>query len=335
MSSSPSNRLAGSLLGLALGDALGSVVEARPAEDAQRYVEEYLRAGRAGERGFAEFSFGQYSDDTQLTRELLISLAEQGRLDPEDYAGRIAILVRDDRLIRGGRATTASARRILAGVAWDRAGEPPPYAGNGAAMRSGPLGALWPEDLERVREAALQQARVTHLDPRAAAGSVAIAGAAALAARRAPLDPIAFLQELRALVQPVEGEMAASIGSIAEWLALPVTEASRHLAQSGVEPGGLVRWLGISSLVTTSVCWSLYSFLRSPDDYWQTLCTAIEVGGDTDTVASMAGSIAGARSGLAALPTQLIGRLNDRGEWDGLALQALAIRCAERMAVRP
>jgi ADP-ribosylglycohydrolase len=333
---SPSpDAVAGSLLGLALGDALGSVVEARPAEDAQRYVEEYLRAGRAGERGFGEFPFGQYSDDTQLTRELLISLVEQGRLDPEDYAGRIAVLVRDDRLIRGGRATTASARRILAGVAWDRAGEPPPYAGNGAAMRSGPLGAIWPDDLEQVREAALQQARITHLDPRAAAGAVAIAGAAALAARRTPIDPILFLQELRELVQPIEGEVAARIGGIAELLALPLTEAARHLAQSGVEPGSLVRWLGISSLVTTSVCWSLYSFLRSPDDYWQTLCTAIEVGGDTDTVAGMAGSIAGARVGLAALPTALIGRLNDRGEWDGSALHALAIRCAERMAVRP
>jgi len=332
MSRSPADHLAGSLLGLALGDALGSVVEARPAEEAQRYVAEYLNAGRAGERGFAEFPFGQYSDDTQLTRELLISLAERGRVDPEDYAGRIAVLVRDDRLIRGGRATTGAARRILAGAAWDRAGEPAPYAGNGAAMRSGPLGALWPEDLERVREAALQQARVTHLDPRAAAGAVAIAGAAALAARRTPLDPIRFLRELEELVQPVEGGMAARIGGITDWLAMPLTQAVWHLTQSGVEPGGLVRWLGISAHVTTSVCWSLYAFLRSPDHYWQTLCTAIEVGGDTDTVASMAGSIAGARVGLAALPTDLIGQLNDRGEWDGSALQALAIRCAERMA---
>jgi ADP-ribosylglycohydrolase len=333
---SPSpDALAGSFLGLALGDAIGSVVEARPAEDAERYVAEYLNGGRAGERGFAEFPFGQYSDDTQLTRELLISLAERGRLDPEDYAGRIAALVREDRLIRGGRATTGAARRILAGAAWDRAGEPAPYAGNGAAMRSGPLGALWPDDLERVREVALQQARVTHLDPRAAAGAVAIAGAAALAARRTPLDPIPFLQELSELVQPVEGEMAARIAGIADWLGLPLMDAVRHLGQSGFEPGALVRWLGISSHVTASVCWSLYTFLCSPNDYWQTLCAAIVVGGDTDTVASMAGSIAGARVGLRALPTKLIGQLNDRGEWDGSALEALAIRCAERMAVGP
>ncbi len=327
-----SSSLPGSLLGLALGDALGSVVEARPAEDAQRYVTQYLRTGRAAERGFGEFPFGQYSDDTQLTRELLISLAEQGRMDPADFAGRVAVLVRDERLIRGGRATTGSARRILAGAAWDRAGEPAPYAGNGAAMRSGPLGALWPDDLPRVREATLAQARVTHLDPRAAAGAVAVAGAVALASRRAPIEALAFLRALQELVEPVEGSLAGVIGGMADWIGLALPEATRHLAQSGLEPGGLVRWLGVSSLVTASVCWSLYSFLRSPDDYWQTICTAIEVGGDTDTLAGMAGAMAGARVGLAALPTDLLGRLNDRGEWDGSALEALAVRCAERLA---
>jgi ADP-ribosylglycohydrolase len=329
-----SSRLPASLLGLALGDALGSVVEARPAEDAQRYVTQYLRAGRAGERGFGEFPFGQYSDDTQLTRELLISLAERGRMDPADFAGRVAALVRDERLIRGGRATTGSARRILAGTAWNRAGEPAPYAGNGAAMRSGPLGALWPDDLPRVREATLAQARVTHLDPRAAAGAVAVAGAVALASRRTPIEALAFLRAVQELVEPVDGSVAGVIGGMADWIGLALPGATRHLAQSGLEPGGLVRWLGISSLVTASVCWSLYSFLRSPDDYWQTICTAIEVGGDTDTLAGMAGAMAGARVGLAALPTDLLGRLNDRGEWDGSALEALAVRCAERLAER-
>ena len=67
--------LEGTLLGLALGDALGFVVEAEPPETAREYVATVLRAGRAGERHHARFPFGQYSDDTQLARELLLLAA--------------------------------------------------------------------------------------------------------------------------------------------------------------------------------------------------------------------------------------------------------------------
>ncbi len=73
----------------------------------------------------------------------------------------------------------------------------------------------------------------------------------------------------------------------------------------------------MSSEVTGSVCWSLYAFLRSPDDYWETICTAIGAGGDTDTTAAMAGGIVGARLGLKGLPQELLARLNDQGDMEG------------------
>src|SRR5688572_29338136 len=78
--------LTGCLLGQALGDALGFVVEARPFEVARRYVDHYLRAGRAGDLAHPEFGFGQYSDDTQLARELLLSVVEAGEWSPEKFA---------------------------------------------------------------------------------------------------------------------------------------------------------------------------------------------------------------------------------------------------------
>jgi ADP-ribosylglycohydrolase len=61
--------------------------------------------------------------------------------------------------------------------------------------------------------------------------------------------------------------------------------------------------------------WSLYAFLRSPEDYWETVCTAIAVGGDVDTTAAMAGAISGAYLGLEAIPAHLVRRLTDRGTW--------------------
>jgi ADP-ribosylglycohydrolase len=88
-------------------------------------------------------------------------------------------------------------------------------------------------------------------------------------------------------------------------------------------------WRGVSSEVTGSVCWSLYAFLRSPDDYWETVCTAIGAGGDTDTTAAMAGGILGARVGVKGLPQELLARLNDQGEWRVAQLISLAERCYE------
>src|SRR5919199_183372 len=87
------------------------------------------------------------------------------------------------------------------------------------------------------------------------------------------------------------------------------------------------RWEGISASVLPSVLWSLYSFLRSPDDYWETVCTTIAVGGDTDTMAAMAGAISGAHLGPSQLPRGLVSRLNDRGEWNAEALTRLARDC--------
>jgi ADP-ribosylglycohydrolase len=105
-------------------------------------------------------------------------------------------------------------------------------------------------------------------------------------------------------------------------------DAARHLHASGLDPAHSKQWQGISAFVTPSVLWSLYAFLRSPDDYWETICTAIAVGGDTDTMAAMAGAISGARVGVDALPSDLLERINDQEEWGAPALAELARICS-------
>src|SRR5688572_8673305 len=103
--------LRGCLLGQALGDALGFVVEARPYEVARDYVESYLRAGRAGELAHPHFPFGQYSDDTQLARELLLSVVDAGAWNPESFARRVADLFGTGRDVGAGPGTRAAAAR--------------------------------------------------------------------------------------------------------------------------------------------------------------------------------------------------------------------------------
>lgn len=74
--------------------------------------------------------------------------------------------------------------------------------------------------------------------------------------------------------------------------------------------------------------WSLYSFLRTPEDYWTTICTAIAVGGDVDTTAAMAGAISGAHLGLGCVPVELAQALNDQGSWTYSELVSLANEAA-------
>lgn len=310
-------QFAGSLIGQCLGDALGFVVEGSSPERCREYVEGFLKKGRAGERARTSFEFGQYSDDSQLARELLQSYKEcTGKFEPARYAERIEIIFAENRIVGPGRSTQEAARRLAEGVPWDEAGTPPPAAGNGSAMRAGPVGLLFFDDPERMIEAAKDQGRITHQDQQCSAGAVAIAGAVTLAATSERIDPAQFLSELAGWVKQVDEPTAASIGQLIGWVGLRregAAEFITRLDRTNEESGGEER--GITPFVTSSVLWSLYSFLTSPDDYWETICTAITVGGDVDTTAAMAGAMSGAFLGIDAIPENLARCINDRSTW--------------------
>ena len=322
--------LTGCILGQALGDALGFVVEARPPEVARAYVDEYLTAGQAGQLAHPEFPFGQYSDDTQLARELVSSFVEARGWNPADFARRMAAVFAEGRDVGAGPGTRAAAARLLAGTPWTRSGTPAPYAGNGSAMRAAPLGLLFGGSTKPMIEATLEQSLMTHLDPRCSAGALAVAGAVSIAARPEPVAPDDFIDALAELTAPVDESVALAIRGLRTWARLPPTEAARCLHTERLDPTHADEWRGVSAFVTPSVVWSLYAFLHTPDDYWGTVCTAIGVGGDTDTMAAIAGAISGARLGAGVLPARLVEQLNDRGAWGRDPLVDLA-RCASSL----
>ena len=321
------DRYRGCLIGQCLGDALGFIVEGQPPPVCAAYVEKVLMAGRAHEGRRGPFPFGQYSDDSQLARELMQSYAARGGFDAADYAARIAAIFAEGRIVGKGRATEEAAMRLAAGVPWQDAGTPPPSAGNGSAMRAGPIGLMFASDGEALVRAAVDQGRITHTDPRCAAGAVAIAGAVSLAL--GGTSPSQFPERLAAWADPLDAAMAGALRQLAGWLELTPAEAVGPISRAGLEPGYRDAWLGISPYVVGSVVWSLYAFLKSPGDYWDSIRTAIAVGGDVDTTAAMTGAIAGARNGLGAVPRNLARRLNDNGAWSYDDLVGLADRVWE------
>lgn len=317
----------GCLVGQCLGDALGFPVEGSPPEICAAYIEE-LRAGHfeswPGAR--SKYACGQYTDDSQLARELMLSYAEVGRFDAADYAARIGSIFAENRIVGRGIATDAAARRLIAGVHWKEAGMPAPYAGNGTAMRAGPVGLLFGDDPEEMIRVAYDQGRITHTDGRCSAGSIAIAGAVALAAQPGTIEVTGFVHQLRKWMRPFDPSFADQVLQLADWIELPPEKTAPMIAFCGQEKT-LDDWKWISPFVIPSVLWSLYSFLRTPEDYSETVCTAIVAGGDVDTTGAMAGAISGAHLGLKRLPLKLAENLNDKSAWRLDDLVDLSDRC--------
>lgn len=328
-------QFSGCLIGQCLGDAVGFPVEGCTQELCEPYVQR-LRNPDASEflLGRADFHFGQYTDDSQLARELLQSYASVGRFDPRDYAARIAAIFTEERIVGRGLATDGAARRLAQGVHWEEAGAAPSNAGNGSAMRAGPVGLLFAGDWERLTQVAHDQGRITHQDKRCSAGAVAVAGAVALAVRPGKIEVGPFVAELSEHVRKFDQPFADDVLRLPEWVLLPPEGAAPIISQCG-SPGFTDSWQWISPFVVSSVIWSLYSFLRTPENYWETVCTAISCGGDVDTTAAMAGAISGAHVGLDALPMNLARHVTDRGTWGFSELLSLAHHCHDMKPSNP
>ncbi len=321
-------KFSGCLVGQCLADALGSPVEGYPPETCQTYVDEILKKPEKNFFGRGKFPFGQYTDDSQLARELMQSYVDtNGQFSPANYAKRIAAIFQEQRIVGRGRATEEAAMRLAAGVDWQKAGTPAPAAGNGSAMRAAPVGLLFFDNPKEMIQVAHNQGIITHQNPLCSAGSVAIAGATALVLQSKTIDKEAFLIQLSSWVGEVESTFASAIMELKNWVLLPPNKAVTFISRAGLDTTYSDKWQGISPFVMGSVLWSLYSFLRTPEDYWETVCTSIAVGGDVDTTGAMAGAISGAYLGLSHIPVSLTDRLNDQGTWKLAQLVALANEC--------
>jgi ADP-ribosylglycohydrolase len=325
------DQFSGCLIGQCLGDATGYVVEGFSPEACKRYVEDFLRTERVGEFGHFPMPFGQYSDDSQLARELLLSYVNCKKFDPQNYAERIKTIFVERKVIGYGDATWDAAVRLVSGAFWEEAGTPAPSAGNGSAMRAAPIGLIFFDGPELLIQSAHDQGRITHKDPRCSAGAVAISGAVAMALQNKTINPDSFISTLVDWSSKIEPAFASELVKLREWISLTPEKAVTFISKAGIDADYFFEdeWQGITPFVTSSVLWSLYSFLRTPDDYWKTICTAIAAGGDVDTTAAMAGAISGAYLGLDAIPSELAHRLTDQDKWGFDELVELANQCYE------
>jgi poly(ADP-ribose) glycohydrolase ARH3 len=236
---------------------------------------------------------GTYTDDTQMTIALAESLVARGRVDPEHLA-RAFLVVYDPR--RGyGAGTTEVFER------W-RAGEPVSSAagrlfggqgslGNGAAMRIAPVAVRFCEDPERLVEEAERSAVVTHSHPLGVEAAVVQAVAIGAALRGGAI--IAAAMEAART-----DELWRALNRVAEFRATP--PAPREVAEA----------LGNTSAGPQSVPAALYA-ATAHGAFEEAVTFAVACGGDTDTIAAMAGAVSGAQLGADAIPARWLDALED------------------------
>lgn len=129
------DRCIGCLLGVACGDILGASIEGWRASEI-REIYGQLRNFEKSQRGF-----GCYTDDTQMTLALVVSLLEQGRVEAGAVSTKYAEFYEPWRGYGGGAQVVMHAlKRELDYRATGRMQFPEGSFANGGAMRIAPVG---------------------------------------------------------------------------------------------------------------------------------------------------------------------------------------------------
>jgi ADP-ribosylglycohydrolase len=303
------DRARGALLGLAVGDALGTTLEfSKPQAPAfpQLASGPHRTITGGGPFGVAP---GQTTDDTQMACALATSLLERGKLDVDDLAARYVAW--------GKIAFDAGAQTRAALSAISRSQRSPEEAGrsvwlarnrspagNGSLMRTAPIAVFFARDPEARRLAALADSAITHYDFRCqlacAAFDAAIAHALVSDHEPAALADAAA-EELTAatrllLERHPEERREIELGEAA----LREDLESAHLDDPDLYSPDL-SILATQGYVRVAFRLAFWELLHAPS-FEAGLVDAVNRGGDADTNGAIAGALLGACHGGSAIP---------------------------------
>ena len=261
--------------------------------------------GHPGPFQFREHTDWTISDDSQLTLATCESIIVIGTVSPEHIADRFVQWFRDKRITGIGASTLKALRDLDAGLHWALAGAKGEMsAGNGAAMRIAPLAFHLDPESAQDRQLIRDVCRITHHNEEAYVGALAIV----IAIRSLAIGKSSPGDLLKIVLRQLPDSRVRD-------RVLALTELSTEQTV-----GSIATQFGSSAYVVESVPLALYAarFIdRSPIDI--VLRNAIEAGGDTDTIASMTGQIAGAWTGISQIPRKLIELLPDVANLERIA----------------
>ena len=296
------DRVAGCLVGLAVGDALGTTLEF------QRPGTFPPLTDMVGGGPF-RLEAGQWTDDTSMALCLAESLLEKGGFDARDQMQRYLKWWRDGHLSSTGRCFDIGISIRGALASFEASGNPfsgspdPLAAGNGCLMRLAPVPMFFLSEPERALHYCAESARTTH-------GAVTC------------LDASRYFGGL--LVGAMLGESKKNLlsprysppGCSVDWSSFSpevVAVADGSFAEN--DPPEICG----SGYVVKSLEAVLWAFAKSKS-FADGALLAVNLGDDADTTGAIYGQIAGAFYGIGGIPEAWVSRL---------AMQDLIMEMAE------
>ena len=269
------DRAIGALLGLAVGDAIGTTLEFTT-RDSYRPVTDMVGGGPFGLKA------GQWTDDTAMALALADSLTANDGLNEADLMRRFVRWHEQGEYSCTGSCFDIGITTSQALSRWKRTGNPtagstdPQTAGNGSLMRLAPVAIRFWRDRPTMRDVAARQSETTHAAPEAIDACVAFAEVLADAIEGRPRSEV-----LRDRVGPYAGAIQ------------PIMAGSwRGKQRNRVRASGYV---------AHSLEASLWSVGRT-GSFEEAVLLAANLGEDADTTAAITGQLAGALYGASGIP---------------------------------
>ena len=286
-------RAVGSLLGLAVGDALGTTLEFATRDSRPRLT---------GMEGGGPFRLGpgEWTDDTSMALALADSLLECDDLDEHDLMTRFVSWMDEGAYSSNGRCFDIGMTVRAALDRFKRTGDPiagstdPMSAGNGSLMRLSPIAIRYWDDSGKRADAAARQSRTTHGAPEAVDACVAFADMLADAIAGKPKSEVLRGRKGENWSGGIETVMRRS------W---------RGKGRGAIQSSGYV----VHSLGAAIWC------VARTGGFAEAVLLAANLGDDADTVSAITGQLAGAVYGYQAIPEFWLGQLTSQNLVFGLA----------------
>lgn len=277
----------GTLVGGAIGDALGNPLEGMTKE---RILYKY---GRVIDYQTLWEPAGTFTDDTELTLITAESLIDFKGLNLNDLARRFVNWIKIARSF--GITTQSSIMNLVEGKSPNESGMD--SASNGPAMRASPFGLLYFKNKIKLYDSLRKASFMTHANEQAFAGALAVALGIQFIIKNPKSDISTMFNYLTKELVKVDHELVDKLNFVRENLKRDVDF--------------MIDNVGTSSYVIHSVPFAFYCFARKPNDFEDIVVTAANAGGDTDTNASIAGNLGGCYNGLDRIPKRLVNGLRE------------------------
>ena len=310
------DKILGSILGITIGDAMGmptSMMTPTEIEDTYGYVTDFVKPIK-GHDIHDGLEIGASTDDTMLAMQVVDELIEHnGIITPKGIAKKLVTWAKEYDMINIpviGPSTRSSLEGLMAGKPIEQTGIK--GVTNGAAMKIAPIGLVNYDNLPLLEENVYFACLPSHNTSIAISGAMAIAYAVASAMRNESINQIIQMGIKGARIGKKKGVKIDGLD-----IAIKIKKAIDICQQAPSKKAAMkaiYEQIGTSMQTTDSVPAAFGIFYLAKGNVKEAITIAANIGDDCDTIASMAGAIAGAYSGTYLFPKHWIEKAYDNQE---------------------